>query len=250
MQSVRFVEERRTRSGAMNRPVLPRHQRGSRAVTVLHLNGRLVLEDGDAVFRDAVNELAARNRIHLVVDLAEVTAHRQRRHRRADRPLPEPAPPRRRHEAREPHRAQPSRDDHHAAARRLRLFRLDRRGRRRASRISESLVRESRRDLRIRSNGEPEAIGDQRIRALRVLRAPASEIRELRGPATRGDHPRRSGRHCRPVSDDALQQLLVGDARRARRTPRSPRRSRAADSGWPRSRRPCRSSSMRRSMRA
>lgn len=42
-------------------------------VTVVHLSGRLVLEDGDAIFRDAVNELVAQNRIHLVVDLAEVT---------------------------------------------------------------------------------------------------------------------------------------------------------------------------------
>ena len=42
-------------------------------VTVLHLSGRLVLEDGDAVFRDAVNALAARDRLNLVIDLAEVT---------------------------------------------------------------------------------------------------------------------------------------------------------------------------------
>ena len=43
-------------------------------VTVLHLSGRLVLEDGDAVFRDAVNALVADNRIQLVVDLADVLA--------------------------------------------------------------------------------------------------------------------------------------------------------------------------------
>ena len=42
-------------------------------ITVLHLKGRLVLEDGDVIFRDAVNALAARDRIQLVVDLAEVT---------------------------------------------------------------------------------------------------------------------------------------------------------------------------------
>ena len=42
-------------------------------VTVLHFTGRLVLEDGDAVFRDTVNTLVGQNRIHLVVDLAEVT---------------------------------------------------------------------------------------------------------------------------------------------------------------------------------
>jgi anti-anti-sigma factor len=43
-------------------------------ITVLHLNGRLVLEDGDSVFRDAVNDIVAENRINLVVDLAEVSA--------------------------------------------------------------------------------------------------------------------------------------------------------------------------------
>jgi anti-anti-sigma factor len=43
-------------------------------VTVLHLAGRLVLEDGDEVFRDAVNGLVAENRISLVADLAEVSA--------------------------------------------------------------------------------------------------------------------------------------------------------------------------------
>ena len=51
--------------------VTPEH-RGS--VTVLHLSGRLVLEDGDAVFREAVNALIAENRVHLVVDLADVTS--------------------------------------------------------------------------------------------------------------------------------------------------------------------------------
>ena len=43
-------------------------------VTVLHLNGRLVLEDGDSVFREAVNDIVAENRINLVVNLADVTA--------------------------------------------------------------------------------------------------------------------------------------------------------------------------------
>ena len=43
-------------------------------VTVLHLNGRLVLEDGDSVFRDAVNDIVAENRINLVVNLADVSA--------------------------------------------------------------------------------------------------------------------------------------------------------------------------------
>ena len=37
--------------------------------------------------------------------------------------------------------------------------------------------------------------------------------------------------------DDPLQELLVGHAARARPTPRSPRRRRAAGSGWPRARR-------------
>jgi anti-sigma B factor antagonist len=57
----------------MNRPVLQVVGEERDAVTVLHLKGRLVLEDGDLVFRDAVNELAARDRIALVVDLAEVS---------------------------------------------------------------------------------------------------------------------------------------------------------------------------------
>jgi anti-anti-sigma factor len=43
-------------------------------VTVLHLNGRLVLEDGDSVFRDAINDIVAEDRINLVVNLADVTA--------------------------------------------------------------------------------------------------------------------------------------------------------------------------------
>jgi len=51
--------------------VTPEHRGG---VSVLHLSGRLVLEDGDTVFRDAVNELVAQNRIHLVVDLGDVTS--------------------------------------------------------------------------------------------------------------------------------------------------------------------------------
>ena len=51
--------------------VTPEHRGG---VSVLHLSGRLVLEDGDAVFRDAVNELVAQNRIYLVVDLGSGTS--------------------------------------------------------------------------------------------------------------------------------------------------------------------------------
>ena len=57
----------------MNRSVLQVDNEDRDAVTVLHLKGRLVLEDGDEVFRDAINELAARDRLSLVVDLAEVS---------------------------------------------------------------------------------------------------------------------------------------------------------------------------------
>jgi anti-sigma B factor antagonist len=57
----------------MIRPVLQVVTEDRNGVTIVHLKGRLVLEDGDAVFRDAVNELAARDRIHLVVDLGEVS---------------------------------------------------------------------------------------------------------------------------------------------------------------------------------
>jgi anti-sigma B factor antagonist len=57
----------------MTRPALQVTTDTRGAVDVLHLNGRLVLEDGDSVFREAVNSLIERNRIHLVIDLAEVT---------------------------------------------------------------------------------------------------------------------------------------------------------------------------------
>ena len=42
-------------------------------VTVLDLTGRLVLHDGDAVFRTTVNDLIARDRLKLVVNLADVS---------------------------------------------------------------------------------------------------------------------------------------------------------------------------------
>ena len=42
-------------------------------VTILQLIGRLELEDGDAVLRDAVNRLVADGRVKLVLDLKEVT---------------------------------------------------------------------------------------------------------------------------------------------------------------------------------
>jgi anti-anti-sigma factor len=57
----------------MTRPALQIVTEDRGAVTILHLKGRLVLEDGDVVFRDAINELASRERINLVVDLAEVS---------------------------------------------------------------------------------------------------------------------------------------------------------------------------------
>lgn len=57
----------------MSRPALHITTEARGAVDVLRLSGRLVLEDGDSVFRDAVNGLLERNRIYLVVDLAEVT---------------------------------------------------------------------------------------------------------------------------------------------------------------------------------
>jgi len=41
----------------MNRSVLQVVNEDRDAVTVLHLKGRLVLEDGDEVFRDAINAL-------------------------------------------------------------------------------------------------------------------------------------------------------------------------------------------------
>ena len=42
-------------------------------VTILHMTGRLELEEGDLVFRDHVNRLIAEGRVNLVLDLKEVT---------------------------------------------------------------------------------------------------------------------------------------------------------------------------------
>ena len=42
-------------------------------VTVLELAGRLELDDGDTVFRDAVNRLVDQGRLHLVLDRAHGT---------------------------------------------------------------------------------------------------------------------------------------------------------------------------------
>jgi anti-sigma B factor antagonist len=42
-------------------------------VTVLDLEGRLVLDDGDAVFRESINDLIARGRLKIVVNFERVT---------------------------------------------------------------------------------------------------------------------------------------------------------------------------------
>ena len=57
----------------MTRPSLRISQRQTGEVTVLDMSGQLILDDGDAVFRDAVNDLVERSRLHIVVNLADVT---------------------------------------------------------------------------------------------------------------------------------------------------------------------------------
>jgi anti-sigma B factor antagonist len=57
----------------MTRPSLRITERQIGDITVLDLSGLLVLDDGDAVFRDAVNDLIARDRLYMVVNLADVT---------------------------------------------------------------------------------------------------------------------------------------------------------------------------------
>ena len=42
-------------------------------VTILDLKGRLVLDDGDLLFRDRVNDLVAKGRRKIVVSLRDVT---------------------------------------------------------------------------------------------------------------------------------------------------------------------------------
>jgi anti-anti-sigma factor len=42
-------------------------------VSLLDLGGRLVLDDGDGLLRDRVNDLAARGRVKIVVNLRDVT---------------------------------------------------------------------------------------------------------------------------------------------------------------------------------
>jgi anti-sigma B factor antagonist len=57
----------------MTRPVLTATSTDVGDVTVLDLDGHLIFDGGDAVFRDSVNDLIARDRLNLVVNLAEVT---------------------------------------------------------------------------------------------------------------------------------------------------------------------------------
>lgn len=54
-------------------PVLRIVERVVEGVTVLDLTGRLVLDEGDAAFRDGVAGLLARGQNRLVVNLANVT---------------------------------------------------------------------------------------------------------------------------------------------------------------------------------
>jgi anti-sigma B factor antagonist len=42
-------------------------------VTILHLAGRLELEEGDLVLRDKVNDLVAKGRVKIILDLKDVT---------------------------------------------------------------------------------------------------------------------------------------------------------------------------------
>lgn len=42
-------------------------------VSLLDLSGRLVLDDGDGLFRDRVNDLLGRGRLKIVVNLKDVT---------------------------------------------------------------------------------------------------------------------------------------------------------------------------------
>lgn len=57
----------------MTRPSLHIAEREVGDITVLDLSGQLVLDDGDAVFRDRVNALIDRERLRMVVNLADVT---------------------------------------------------------------------------------------------------------------------------------------------------------------------------------
>jgi anti-sigma B factor antagonist len=48
-------------------------ERAAGDVTVLTLDGRLVLEDGDTLLRDRVNDLIGRGRLKVVLNLKDVT---------------------------------------------------------------------------------------------------------------------------------------------------------------------------------
>jgi anti-sigma B factor antagonist len=54
-------------------PTLKIVERTVGGTTVLDLSGRLVLDDGDAVFRERIADLLARGRTNLVINLKEVT---------------------------------------------------------------------------------------------------------------------------------------------------------------------------------
>jgi anti-sigma B factor antagonist len=54
-------------------PILRIVERQAGDVTILDLSGRLVLDQGDATFRDRVAGLMARGKINLVVNLHDVT---------------------------------------------------------------------------------------------------------------------------------------------------------------------------------
>ena len=49
-------------------------ERDAQGVTVLMLAGQMLLDDGDLLFGRRVNDLLARDRVKILVDLAEVTA--------------------------------------------------------------------------------------------------------------------------------------------------------------------------------
>jgi anti-sigma B factor antagonist len=57
----------------MRQPVLKTTATDVGDVTVLDLDGHLIFDGGDAVFRDGVNDLIARDRLKIVVNLANVT---------------------------------------------------------------------------------------------------------------------------------------------------------------------------------
>lgn len=57
----------------MGRTELHIDERQAGDVTVLDLDGRLVFDDGDALFRERVNDLIGRGHVKIVVNLAGVT---------------------------------------------------------------------------------------------------------------------------------------------------------------------------------